>query len=312
MTAPPSPIRRYRKATGALVRQWATVLAEHTGLRQRPEPIAPAGGIPDFDQWHAARFAALWLGQATTLLRLGGRTILTDPHFAPHAGVTIAGRPTGRRRSIALPGQVADLPPIDVLVLTHAHMDHWHKPTLEQLVSPATTVFVPRHTRRLLPGRGRGFGRVVELRWEEALELDDLAITAWPCKHWGARWLVDRHRGCNAYLIEGAAGPKPHTLLFAGDTAHTDAFDALASVRGGIDTAIMGIGNSYEPWSTVHATPEQAAAMARRMGARRLMPIHHSTFHDPQEPVGQPLERLKAAWDPGEIIAEQVGRAHLE
>lgn len=306
MAASPSksPLRRAK----ALTRQWAIVLAEQAGLRQRPEPIAPAGGIPDFDQWHAARFAALWLGQATTLLRLGGRTILTDPHFAPHAGITIAGRPTGRRRSIALPGQVVDLPPIDVLVLTHAHMDHWHKPTLEQLVSPATTVFVPRHTRRLLPGRGRGFGRVVELQWEEALELDDLAITAWPCKHWGARWLIDRHRGCNAYVLEDDA----RTLLFAGDTAHTDAFDALARVRGGIDTAILGIGNSYEPWSTVHATPEQAAAMARRMGARRLMPIHHSTFHDPSEPVGQPLDRLRAAWDPGEIIAELPGKAHLE
>lgn len=308
MTPPHNPKRSVVQAARALTRQWTHVLAEHAGLRARPDMLAPAGTMPDPDRWHAARFAALWMGQATTLLRLGGRTILTDPHFASHAGVSIAGRPTGRRRSIALPGEVGDLPPIDVLVLTHAHMDHWHKPTLERLVCPTTTVVVPRHTRRLLPQRGRGFAHVVELRWEERAELDTLAVTAWPCKHWGARWLFDRHRGCNAYVLEDDA----RTLLFAGDTAHTDAFDALARVRDGIDTAILGIGNSYEPWSTVHATPEQAAAMARRMGARRLMPIHHSTFHDPQEPVGQALARLRTAWSPGEIIAEEVGKAHVE
>lgn len=313
MASEDTPTRGFWRSARALARQWAPVVAEQTGVRQASEPIAPAGGIPDRDAWESAAFGALWLGQATTLLRVGGsggnpeqtgQTVLTDPHFAERAGVSIAGKPTGRRRSIALPGEVADLPPIDVLVLTHAHMDHWHKPTLERLVSPATTVVVPKHTRKLLPGRGRGFKDVIELRWEEHEDLNGFGITAWPCKHWGARYLIDRHRGYNAYVFED----DQRKLVFAGDTADTDAFDSLTS----IDTAILGIGNSYEPWDRVHATPEQAAGMAERMGAARLMPIHHSTFHDAAEPVGEPLERLRKVWSPREVICEGVGVVHLE
>lgn len=308
----PGPKRRLFRSAKALARQWRPIVAERirerTGLGTPDEPMAPAGSLPDQGAWEAARFGAFWFGQATSMLRIGGQTILTDPHFAEHAGVGLRGKPTGRRRSIALPATVGDLPPIDVLVLTHAHMDHWHKPTLRQLVSPTTTVVVPRHTRRLLPNRGRGFRNVIELRWQETEDLDGFGVTAWPCKHWGARYLWDRFRGYNAYVIED----DHRKLLFAGDTADTDAFDSLADETNPIDTAILGIGNSYEPWDAVHATPEQAAAMAERMGAARLMPIHHSTFHDAAEPVGEPLERLKRIWAPRETICEGVGEAHLE
>jgi len=307
-----TPKRRLFRSARALARQWKPIVAERmgerAGLRAPAEPVASAGGLPNSEAWAAASFGALWFGQATTMLRVGGRTILTDPHFADHAGVGLRGKPTGRRRSIALPATVGALPPVDVLVLTHAHMDHWHKPTLEQLVSTVTTVVVPKYTRKLLPDRGRGFKNVIELCWQEAEDLDGIGITAWPCKHWGARWLVDRHRGYNAYVIEDDT----RKLVFAGDTADTDAFDSLANEDNPIDTAIMGIGNSYEPWDRVHATPEQAAGMAERMNARRLMPIHHSTFHDAAEPVGQPLERLRKVWLPREVICEGVGIAHLE
>ena len=298
------PSRGFWHTARALGRQWAPVVAEQAGIRKAEEPVAASGGIPEREAWESAAFGALWMGQATTLLRVGGQTVLTDPHFAEHAGVSIAGKPTGRRRSIALPGDVGDLPPVDVLVLTHAHMDHWHKPTLERLVSPATTVVVPHHTRRLLPHRGRGFGTVIELRWEEQEDLDGVGVTAWPCKHWGARYLIDRHRGYNAYIIEDDS----RRLLFAGDTADTHHFDELRK----IDTAILGIGNSYVPWDRVHATPEQAAAMAERMGADRIMPIHHSTFHDAGEPVGEALDRVKKAWSPRDVICEDIGAAHLE
>ncbi|UYV11504.1 MAG: MBL fold metallo-hydrolase [Phycisphaera sp.] len=306
------PKRGIMRVARALARQWRPIVAERvgerTGLRSPAEPMAPAGSLPDRDAWDSAQFGAFWFGQATSMLRVGGQTILTDPHFAEHAGVGLRGKPTGRRRSIALPATVDDLPPIDVLVLTHAHMDHWHKPTLERLVSPTTTVVVPKHTRKLLPDRGRGFKNVIELRWQETEDLNGFGVTAWPCKHWGARYLIDRFRGYNAYVIED----DQRKLLFAGDTADTDAFDSLADDTNPIDTAILGIGNSYEPWDRVHATPEQAAGMASRMGANRLMPIHHSTFHDAAEPVGQPLERLRAVWAPREMICEDVGQAHLE
>ncbi|MCA9279164.1 MAG: MBL fold metallo-hydrolase [Phycisphaeraceae bacterium] len=288
----------------ALSRHWGWMIAEHVGMRQ-PEPVlVPTGSLPEREAWDAAQFGAFWFGQATTLLRVNGTTILTDPHFGDRAGTTVYGRQTGRKRSTALPGSIEDLPQIDVVLLSHAHMDHWHKASLERLANSHSSVVIPKNTRRLLPHRGRHFGHIMELDWEHTESVSDLGIHALPCKHWGARFLLDVHRGYNAYVIEA----DNRKLVFAADTAETDSFDHLS----GIDTVIMGIGNYYVPWDTMHATPEQASAMAERMGARRFMPVHHSTFRDPSEPMNEPIERLKLAWQPKPIICERIGDVHLE
>ncbi len=298
-------MHRVIRGARALVRHWSPLIAEGVGLREPEAMIEAKGSVPDRDRWESARFGAFWFGQATSMFRIGGMTVLTDPHFGEHAGTPIAGRRLGRRRSTALPGSVEDLPPVDVVLLSHAHMDHWEKGSLERLAGPRVTAVIPRRTRRLLPQRGRGFGGgILELDWDQGEELEGLAVRAVRCKHWGARYVLDVHRGYNAYVLD----EDERRLVFAADTAETDAFDALDDV----DVAAMGIGNYYEPWDRMHATPEQAAAMATRMGARRLMPIHHSTFRDPAEPIGEPLERLRRVWNPERIICARIGEAHLE
>ncbi len=296
------------QGASTIIRQWPRVVAESIGLRRSP-PVRPAAGrIPDAPTWHASRFAASWLGHATVLLRLGETTILTDPHFQERAGVRVGPTRVGRRRDTALPGTIDDLPPIDVVMLSHAHLDHWDKASLKRLAKSYTSAVIPRGTRRLLP---RGFGSVTELAWDQSAPAGGTSVLALRPRHWGARYFFDRRRGYNSYVIEGDG----KRLLFAGDTAHTDAFDVLAragstgsALQGGVDLAIMGIGN-YAPWEHQHATPEQAAAMAERMGARRLMPIHHSTFRDRSEPIDEPMERLLKAWNPSRIICSRIGES---
>lgn len=277
-------------------RDLAQIAAESFGLRPSPSPAPAAGGIPCHIQWGEAPIAACWIGQATTLLRVGGSTILTDPHFRERSGFKVGKRMFGRMRSTELPGEIHELPDIDLILLSHAHFDHWDKVSLRRLVNERTTVVVPHRTRRLVPG---GFARVVELPAGGAAEVEGLTIRAIEPAHWGARWFLDRRRGCNAYLIEH----ETRRVLFAGDTAHTHAFDELDRV----DLAILGIGNSYAPYDKHHATPEQAAEMARRMGAELLMPIHHSTFRAEREPLHEPLERLLAVYDPERIVCKRIG-----
>lgn len=290
----------------ALVRHWRPLVAEAAGLRE-PAPMVDAlGRLPSRDAWESSRFGAFWFGQATAMLRVGGLTVLTDPHFAEHAGAPLGGRNVGRRRSTALPGAIEDLPPVDVVLLSHAHMDHWEKGSLEQLASARTIAVIPRKTRRLLPQRGRGFGGIIELDWEQEAAIEGLRVTAVRPKHWGARYLIDVHRGYNAYVLDD----DDRRLVFAADTAETSAFDFLGA--SGVDVAVMGIGNYYAPWDRVHATPEQAAEMARRMGARLMMPIHHSTFRDPSEPIDEPMERLLRVWAADRVICAHIGEAYLE
>lgn len=298
-------MNRAKRKAQAILRQWPAVIAESLGLRSESPMRAAPGGLPDPEQWRASQFAACWLGHATALLRLGQTTIITDPHFEDRAGVSVAGRRIGRRRVHALPGLVENLPSIDVVLLSHAHLDHWDRASLTRLADSRTAAVIPRGTRRLLP---RGFGEVVEIDWDStasAVAASPLRVRAIKPNHWGARWLLDRRRGYNAYLIEYGR----RRVLYTGDTAETSAFDSLASDDpAGVDLAVMGVGG-YHTWNYRHATPEQVAEMASRMGARLIMPVHHSTFHDEAEPPGEAIDRLRAVWREDSIICPQVGGA---
>ncbi|MFM9959498.1 MAG: MBL fold metallo-hydrolase [Phycisphaerales bacterium] len=303
---PPGRSRTQRAAAQAktVVTQWSEVIAESLGVRA-PTPQAAA---PDFaldaPAWHAAPLAACWLGHATTLLRAGGLTILTDPHLDDRAGMKIGTRKVGRRRAVAPPAGPDALPPIDLLLLSHAHMDHWDMDSLVTLSrgewARRAHVVIPTGTRDLLPP---GFGTVIELGWDKSVRVGEIEVRAVRPRHWGARFILDRHRGYNAYALDTQAGTR---IVFGGDTAMTDAFDQLRSDRTPIELAVMGIG-SYEPWEDQHATPEQVAEMSRRMGARRLMPIHHGTFHDSNVPLDEPLRRLAAVWPAEQMVCSRVG-----
>lgn len=226
---------------------------------------------------------ACWLGHCTVLLRLGNLNILTDPVFSRRIGVKIGKRTVGLTRIGLPPLHVKHLPPVDVVLISHPHFDHLDKPTLERLRSPSTLVVTSKASKRLIP---RGFADIIEIGWNQSAVLERLTIETLKPKHWGARTAWDRHRGYNSYVLKWG----PQKVLFAGDTALTDAFSKLS----GIDLAIFGIG-SYEPWEQAHATPEQVWKMFSEFGGAKLLPVHHSTFELGEEPPGEPLARLEIA-----------------
>jgi L-ascorbate metabolism protein UlaG (beta-lactamase superfamily) len=234
--------------------------------------------------WERHALAATWLGHGSVLVRHGGKTILVDPVFSHRIGMSIGGRTMGLPRLMPLPLAPMDLPPIDVILITHAHFDHLDRPSLRALGSPKTTLITARRTSSLIPS---GFGRIVELDWRQGLQLDGLHVSAIRPRHWGARAGLDRRRGYNSYVLRDRHG---QGVLLAGDTAMTDAFDHLRDVT----LAALGIG-AYEPWANAHATPEEAWEMFNASGAAYLLPVHHSTFELGDEPIAEPMERLNAA-----------------
>lgn len=227
----------------------------------------------------ASPLAASWLGHASILIRHAGKTILTDPVFSQRIGVNVGIYTFGVQRRLPTIN-LAALPPIDLILLSHAHFDHLDRPTLRALANPNTTIVTARNTTPLIP---KGFGPIIELDWGKSVRLETLTIHAVPTRHWGARTIWDRHRGHNAYLLEDAN----HKVLFAGDTALSDTFRGI----GGTDLSIFGIG-AYDPWIAKHASPEQVWEMNDDAGGKFLMPMHHSTFELSDEPFGEPLERL--------------------
>jgi L-ascorbate metabolism protein UlaG (beta-lactamase superfamily) len=126
-------------------------------------------------------------------------------------------------------------------------------------------------------------------------------------KHWGERWPSELERGYNGYILRR----EDKAILFAGDTALTPVLADCRS-KGPFAAAIMPIG-AYRPWIWNHCTPEQAVEMANAANAQYIVPVHHQTFKLSDEPMEEPIERLKVALDhePERLALKQVGETFV-
>lgn len=230
-----------------------------------------------------------WIGHASFLLSLGGLRVLIDPIFRPRLGLAPRLTPPG----LAL----ADLPPIDVVVITHNHRDHMDPWTIERL-GPAPLYVAPVGNGRLL--KRFGAKRVVELDWWESTTHENVSITIVPARHWSMHFPWDRNEslwgGCVLRAAEGAA-------YHSGDTAYFDGFAEIGRRLGPIDWAMLPIG-AYEPrWfmEPQHMCPEEAVRAWVELGAKTLVAMHWGTFRLTDEPTGEPPVRARAAF------ADQAG-----
>lgn len=267
-------------------------------MHTRRQPLLAPAVRPAPASWPDDRVTLSWLGHATVLINFFGSWILTDPVLGKRIGVRVAGMTLGPRRYSQPALRIRDLPALDLLLISHAHMDHLDLATLGRL--PGTVRVITHHGVGDLLGR---FARVDEIAWGASLEHGDLTITGTGGKHWGARTLTDRQRGYGGFLVES----RGRRILFSGDTAYTEMYRPIGQ-SGGVDLAILPIG-AYDPWIGNHANPEQAWSMARQMGARQLLPVHHSTFWLSREPREEPLQRLLAAAgeEQGRIVGRGIG-----
>lgn len=263
----------------------------------RMHPPPPAPHKPNLSRWREHELAAVWIGHASVLLRVDGMTILTDPVLSMRVGLGLGLVTGGPRRQIAPALSLRHLPPIDLILVSHAHFDHLDRPTLARLPRDVP-VIAAEHTRDLIDDLG--FTSVTELRWGQSLRVRELTVTAQQVRHWGARTFYDEHRGFNAYLIESAN----RRVLYGGDTAFHEHFREI----GRVDLAILGIG-AYDPWIAAHASPEQAWEMADHVRADFVLPMHHSTFRLSYEPMDEPMQRLldAAGRDAERIVIREPG-----
>ncbi|MCL6636458.1 MAG: MBL fold metallo-hydrolase [Alicyclobacillus sp.] len=282
----------------ALLAAWGTPIwrlaARYRKARKtypRP-PFKPAPVRPQPRQWPEDALVVCWIGHSTVYIQWDGLRILTDPVLSERAGISLAGLTTiGVRRHTGPALSLEELTgQVDVIVLSHAHMDHVDLPTLRRLAQPGVHVVTAAGTGRLL--RRLPFAAVHELTPPASLHLAcGLRVQALPVRHWGARFPWNRGYGWNGYLLER----RGVRLLFAGDTAYTPAFRTLRENPPVL--ACFPIG-AYQPFRHNHCTPEEAWQMFRESGAKWLVPMHWDTFVLSQEPVSEPLERLLAAAGP--------------
>jgi L-ascorbate metabolism protein UlaG (beta-lactamase superfamily) len=207
-----------------------------------------ASAPPGFSQIAQARQVAItWIGHASFLIQFTDLNVLIDPNFANWLFLLKRIKRSGLK--------IRDLPPIDLVLLTHAHFDHFHKPTLRRLPHPKIGV-MPRGVGDL--AHDLGFSRVIELDWWESFSQGDWKVTFTPSKHWGARTLHDQHRGYGGFVLEHQG----RKIYHAGDSAYFDGFKEIGSLRRNRlapEIALLPIG-AYHPESfrRVHMGPDEA------------------------------------------------------
>ena len=229
-----------------------------------------------------------FIGHSSFLIQIGGRNLLIDPIFVERIIAL---------RRLRRPGvKIKDLPAIDMVLLSHAHMDHLNRPSLRRIIAHtvkmtgrAPLAVVPWGVEDLVSDLG--FARVVTLEWWQSKSISGLDITMTPCKHWGARLFKDTHRGFGGYVIAGGG----HTLYHSGDTAYFDGFHKIGE-RLKPEVALLPIG-AYSPdsYRGVHTCPEEALRAFLDLGAQRMIPMHYGTFRLSQEPMDEPVARLEEA-----------------
>jgi L-ascorbate metabolism protein UlaG (beta-lactamase superfamily) len=232
--------------------------------------------------------AVTFLGHASFLLQIGGLRILVDPVYATWLVVLRRQRQPGVK--------MRDLPPIDAVLLTHAHMDHLNRPTLRQIIrhtrrfsGKAPIVVVPEGVQDLV--ESLGFESVTRMQWWSSLRLRQVEVTMTPAQHWGARMMRDTHRGYGGYVLRNGA----HSVYHSGDSGYFEGFREIGE-RLNPKVALLPIG-AYKPDSfrRVHTSPEDALMAFHDLGAETMIPMHYGTFCLSEEPMGEPLPRLMAA-----------------
>jgi L-ascorbate metabolism protein UlaG (beta-lactamase superfamily) len=247
--------------------------------------VAPAAPRPL--TWSDGDVSLAWIGHSTFLINFAGTIILTDPVFSEKVGISLLGMGTIGLRRFVPPALGFDaIPRPDLVLVSHAHMDHYDIPSLKRLPRDVP-IIMARDTREFV--KGVGFSQLTELDWGETAAAGGVHIEATPARHWGRRYPWDRDRGYNGFLLTKHG----RTILFGGDTAYTDGL--AGALRGrSVEVALLPIGG-YNPYIYSHASPEQAWTMFHEVGARYLAPMHWRTFRLSHERPFEPYERLSTA-----------------
>ena len=231
-------------------------------------------------------FGVTFIGHASFFVQIGGQNVVIDPNFARWLFVLKRLRRPGLR--------IADLPGIDVVLVTPAHFDHLHRPSLRAIVQnnlrvrgTAPVIIVPTHVTDLVSDLG--FSEIIELDWWKASRQSNLLVTHVPSRHWGARVLKDSHRGYGGFVLKAGK----HSVYHAGDTAYFSGFTEIGR-RLAPELALLPIG-AYNPpqFRNVHANPADAMRAFLDLNARWMVPMHYGTFRLSHEPVDEPLQLLE-------------------
>lgn len=231
------------------------------------------------------------LGHSSHLLKIRGRYWLIDPVFAQRASPFSF---AGPKRFHPPPITLAELPPVEGLILSHDHYDHLDAETIEGLRERVQRYFVPLGVGARLQDMGVAAGRIAEFDWWQSDRHADVDLTATPAQHFSGRTLTDRNRTLWASWVIASGSER---IFFSGDSGYFPGFRQIGDRFGGFDIALMENGAYDSYWPAVHMTPEETVQAFGDLRGKLLYLVHNSTFDLAFHTWRDPLDRVAALAD---------------
>lgn len=301
-------VNRVPAAQSTMAESWAMLVESLFGdqVRVPPAPIPvvaiTSAALSPADTSPGLR--AVWIGHATVFVEIDGLRMLVDPIFSEVASPV----PIGPRRFHPPPISLADLPPIDAVLITHDHYDHLDMATVQQLASRGTAFFVPLGVGAHLERWGVPEMQVRDMAWGEEQDIGGVRIVSMPSRHYSGRGLTNRNSTLwSAWSVLGAS----HRFYVSGDTGYSSHFQEAGDRYGPFDLSFIKIGayGAGASWLDIHMSAEDAVRAHVELKARRMFPVHWGTFnlgfHDWDEPVKRALAAARV--NHVELLTPRVG-----
>jgi L-ascorbate metabolism protein UlaG (beta-lactamase superfamily) len=256
----------------------------------------PSGPLPSVDPRQAwgekpgTGLRVTWLGHSTVLLEIDGLRVLTDPVWSLRASPS---QHIGPKRFQPVPVALRDLPPVDLVLVSHDHYDHLDYRTIRELARRDAPFVTSLGVGAHLQSWGIPAERITELDWWESHTLAgaDLTVTAAPSQHFSGRGLKDR----NATLWSSLVIRSPrHAVFFSGDTGLTTEYASIRERFGPFDLVMLEVGAFHPAWGDIHLGPENALEALTLLGGGAFLPVHWGTFSLALHAWDEPAETLLA------------------
>lgn len=249
-----------------------------------------------------------WFGHSSLLLQMHGLNILIDPVFSEMISpVSFAGS-----RRFSHPGvSVADLPPIDILLLTHDHYDHLDYNVIKEIDGKVSQYIVPLGVENHLERWNVQPDKIRNMAWWEEISVDGLSISCTPTQHFSGRKVIDNMSTlwCSYVLRD-----EFHQVLASGDSGFNTHWERIHEKFGDFDLVMIECGQYDVRWPKVHMFPEQSVQAVKSLGAKVVLPIHWGAIVLSRHGWDDPIERFLMAAENESltVITPRLGQtAHL-
>ena len=263
-------------------------------LFDRPKDVRPTDSIPvvrhDLKKLDRSEDLIVWFGHSGYLLQMDGVRYLIDPVF-------VEGAPFGIMNAFFRGTKVfdvADLPEIDYLIITHDHWDHLDYHVAKELQNRVRKVYTGLGVGAHLERWGYRPDQIVELDWDESTPTAEGGRVDWlPSQHFSGRGLTSAQSLWASFVLQGTK----HSVYVGGDGGFSPHYAVIGKQFPQLDLAILENGQYSEQWSGIHMLPEHLGETMHSLGAKRILTVHHAKFALSMHPWKEPLEHAKRLRD---------------